>query len=122
MVLQNPLRRKTSTATLTKRESRANSLHNDAQRLAEMGYTQELSRGFSVLSILGTAFSLTNSWFGLSAAMATGINSGGPVLLVYGIIIVTIASTGVGVSLSELPKSNHSRFQSFLDAHNEACP
>jgi choline transport protein len=82
MVLQNPLRSKTSTATLTKRESRANSLHNDAQRLAEMGYTQELSRGFSVLSILGTAFSLTNSWFGLSAAMATGINSGGPVLLV----------------------------------------
>ena len=34
--------------------------------------------------------------------MATGINSGRPVLLVYSIIIVTIASTGVGVSLSEL--------------------
>ena len=102
MVLQNLLRRKTSTATLTKRESQANSLHNDAQRLTEMGYTQELSRGFSVLSILGTAFSLTNSWFGLSAAMATGINSGGPVLLVYSIVIVTIASTGVRVSLSEL--------------------
>lgn len=34
--------------------------------------------------------------------MVTGINSGGPVLLVYGIIIVMLVSICVGISLSEL--------------------
>lgn len=79
-----------------------NVLDADALKLAEMGYVQEMKRGFSVLSILAVGFSLTNSWFGVSAAMVTGINSGGPVLLVYGIIMIALISVGVGVSLSEL--------------------
>lgn len=77
-------------------------LDADALKLAEMGYVQEMKRGFSVLSILAVGFSLTNSWFGLSAAMVTGINSGGPVLLVYGLILTFVISIGVGISLSEL--------------------
>lgn len=67
-----------------------------------MGYTQDLTRKFSLLSILGMGFSLTNSWFAISAALVTGINSGGPVLIIYGILLVTIVSTCVGISLSEL--------------------
>ena len=74
----------------------------DASKLAEMGYSQEMKRGFSVVSILALGFSVTNSWFGVSAAMVTGINSGGPVLLVYGIILLAIISICVGISLSEL--------------------
>ncbi|KAI9863205.1 MAG: hypothetical protein M1813_004025 [Trichoglossum hirsutum] len=78
------------------------SLDSDAQRLAEMGYTQDMKRNFSVWSVLAVGFSLTNSWFGISAALVTGINSGGPVLIVYGIILIALISTCVGVSLSEL--------------------
>ncbi|KAH0559776.1 hypothetical protein GP486_003708, partial [Trichoglossum hirsutum] len=78
------------------------SLDSDAQRLAEMGYTQDMRRNFSVWSVLAVGFSLTNSWFGISAALVTGINSGGPVLIVYGIILIALISTCVGVSLSEL--------------------
>ena len=37
-----------------------------------------------------------------SAALITGINSGGPVLVIYGIIIVALMSVAVGISLSEL--------------------
>lgn len=74
----------------------------DAARLAEMGFVQEMSRGFSIWSVLGTAFSLTNSWFGLSSAMVTGINAGGPMLLIYGIIAVALISTCTGITLSEL--------------------
>ncbi|KAI9806136.1 MAG: hypothetical protein M1833_004543 [Piccolia ochrophora] len=69
---------------------------------AEMGYTQEMQRNFSVWSVLGVGFSLTNSWFGISAALTTGIRSGGPVLIVYGIILIFLISICVGVSLSEL--------------------
>jgi len=75
---------------------------SDALRLQEMGYIQELERNFSVWAILGVGFSLTNSWFGISAALVTGINSGGPVLLVYGIIAMALVGAAVAVTLSEL--------------------
>jgi choline transport protein len=78
------------------------SIDEDAMKLAEMGYTQEMQRNFSVWSVLGVGFSLTNSWFGVSAALVTGINSGGPMLIIYGIILVALVSTGVGITLSEL--------------------
>lgn len=78
------------------------SIDPDALKLAEMGYTQDMSRNFSVWSVLGVGFSLTNSWFGISAALITGINSGGPLLIIYGIILIALISTCVGISLSEL--------------------
>ncbi|KAF2115006.1 amino acid/polyamine transporter I [Lophiotrema nucula] len=74
----------------------------DARKLQEMGYAQEMGRKFSVWSVLGVGFSLTNSWWAVSAAMITGINSGGPVLLIYGTILLFIISLGVAGSLSEL--------------------
>ncbi|KAK8240637.1 choline transport protein [Phyllosticta capitalensis] len=74
----------------------------DAAKLAEMGYTQDMQRNFSVWSVLGVGFSVTNSWFGISAGLVAGINSGGPVLIIYGIIIVCLISVCVGISLSEL--------------------
>ena len=77
-------------------------LDDDALKLAEMGYTQDMKRNFSVLSVLGVGFSLTNSWWAISAALVTGINSGGPVLIIYGIILIALISICVGVSLSEL--------------------
>ncbi|KAL8716515.1 MAG: hypothetical protein Q9225_006163 [Loekoesia sp. 1 TL-2023] len=78
------------------------SLDSDALKLAEMGYKQDLRRNYTVLSVLGVGFSLTNSWWGISAALVTGIRSGGPVLIVYGIILLALISTCVGITLSEL--------------------
>ena len=78
------------------------SLDSDALKLAEMGYTQDMKRNYSVISVLGVGFSLTNSWFAISAALITGINSGGPICIVYGIILIALISTCVGISLSEL--------------------
>ncbi|RMJ06789.1 hypothetical protein BHE90_015285 [Fusarium euwallaceae] len=81
---------------------RTGSADSDAERLAEMGYSQDMKRNFSVWSVLGVGFSLTNSWWGVSAALITGVNSGGPCLLVYGTILLALVSVGVAVSLSEL--------------------
>lgn len=67
-----------------------------------MGYAQDLERNFSKWTLLGIGFALTNSWFGISASLVTGINSGGPVVTVYGIIIVTLINGCVAISLSEL--------------------
>lgn len=78
------------------------SADKDEANLVGMGYKQDMRRNYSVISVLGVGFSLTNSWFGISAALITGINSGGPVLIVYGIILIALISTCVAISLSEL--------------------
>ncbi|KAG9956703.1 choline transport protein, partial [Aureobasidium melanogenum] len=67
-----------------------------------VGHVEQLQRNFSVWSVIGIAFSLANSWFGISTALATGINSGGPVLLVYGIIFISVISLAIAISLAEL--------------------
>jgi choline transport protein len=77
-------------------------IDEDALKLAEMGYTQDMQRNFSVWSVLGVGFSLTNSWFGISAALVAGINSGGPLLIIYGITLIAMTSVCVEISLSEL--------------------
>ncbi|QLL30322.1 hypothetical protein HG536_0A01390 [Torulaspora globosa] len=61
-----------------------------------------LRKSFSLWSILGVGFGLTNSWFGISVSMVTGISSGGPMMIVYGIIIVALVSVCIGISLGEL--------------------
>ncbi|KAJ6260879.1 hypothetical protein Dda_3540 [Drechslerella dactyloides] len=78
------------------------SLDSDNLRLAQMGYKSELRRDFSVYSVLAVGFSITNSWFGISASLVTGIYSGGTVVTVYGICLIAIISTCVAVSLAEM--------------------
>lgn len=63
---------------------------------------QGLRKNFNILSLLGVGFGLTNSWFGISASLVTGISSGGPMLIVYGIIIIAVIAVNIGISLSEL--------------------
>ena len=86
-------------------DSQLSSSNSDAARLAEMGYSQDLNRNFSILSLVGIAFCMSNSWFGISASMITGINSGGTVLIIYGLLWITLISLGVAASLSELASS-----------------
>ncbi|CAR29437.1 hypothetical protein ZYGR_0AD01190 [Zygosaccharomyces rouxii] len=61
-----------------------------------------LRKSFSLWSILGVGFGLTNSWFGISASLVTGLSSGGPLLVIYGIILISLISITIGVSLGEL--------------------
>lgn len=92
----------------------------DALRLAALGYEQSMDRKFSVWSILGIGFSLTNSWFGLSAAMVTGINSGGTALVIYGVIIIGVVSSCVAITLSELASAMPSAGGQYFWAHELA--
>ncbi|KAJ5108587.1 hypothetical protein N7456_005262 [Penicillium angulare] len=93
---------------------------NDAAKLAEMGYTQDLNRNFSILSLIGIAFCMSNSWFGISASMITGISSGGTVLIVYGLLWITFISLGVGASLAELASSMPNAGGQYFWAHELA--
>lgn len=77
------------------------SIHDLVYELTEVA-PGELKRTFSTYSIIAIGFGLTNSWFGISASLITGIQSGGPLLIVYGIIIIALISYTIGVTLSEL--------------------
>lgn len=82
--------------------------HADPEKTIEAEKTRllyaggELKRTFSVWSVLGIGFGLTNSWFGISASLITGIQSGGPLMIVYGIMIIAFISYCIGITLSEL--------------------
>lgn len=87
-------------------EAKAERLLKEAQAnlmlAAETGYTPELRRNFSIFALLGVGFGLTNSWFGISASLITSISSGGPMMIIYGIIIIACISMCIAVTLSEL--------------------
>ncbi|KAK6197073.1 amino acid permease-domain-containing protein [Scheffersomyces amazonensis] len=74
----------------------------DLELAKETGYKPELRRNFSVFALLGVGFGITNSWFGISASLITSISSGGPMMVVYGIIIVAFISSFIAITLSEL--------------------
>lgn len=78
----------------------SNSATND--EMLEAGQIYDMRKNYSVWSVLGVGFSLTNSWWAVSAGLVTGINSGGPCLLIYGTILLAVVSIGIAVSLSEL--------------------
>jgi len=87
-------------------------LDTDALALAQMGYTPTLKRNYTWFSLLGVGFSLTNSWWGISAALITGINSGGPVQIVYGLIFFALLSTYVLVPHSQfMIHTSHTLFR-----------
>lgn len=75
---------------------------NGGMKQDVVGYSEELKRNFSLLSLIGIAFCMSNSWFGISASLITGISSGGTVLIVYGLIWISLISLCIGSSLSEL--------------------
>ncbi|EPS36880.1 hypothetical protein H072_9512 [Dactylellina haptotyla CBS 200.50] len=80
----------------------SSSLNSDNIKLAQMGYVSELKRDFSVFSVLAVGFSITNSWFGISASLVMGICAGGTVVTIYGICLIALLSVCVAISLSEM--------------------
>lgn len=74
----------------------------DDARLLEMGYKPELIRSMSALSMLGLAFSVLSSWGEIGSSLTSGLSAGGPVVLLYGWLGVSLFSLAVVMSLAEI--------------------
>lgn len=87
-------------------EKRGDSANSIVSMESSIDYYNEgepqLRKRFSFINLLGVGFGLTNSWFGISSSMVTGISSGGPLMVIYGIVIITLLSVAIGSSLAEL--------------------
>lgn len=61
----------------------------------------QLEQNFGIGSLFALSFGLTASWLGVSSTFATGISSGGPMLIVYGLIIGFVFNLFVALTLGE---------------------
>jgi choline transport protein len=80
---------------------RRSSIAEDAAALAAMGHKQELQRNFSMLSMLGLAFAILNSWTALSASLSLALPSGGPTSVIWGLVTAGVCNLCLAASLAE---------------------
>ncbi|CAG7971598.1 unnamed protein product [Penicillium olsonii] len=75
--------------------------NNDDTQLAQMGHKSELKRNFSLISMLGLAFAILNSWTALSASLSLSLPSGGSASVVWGLLTAGICNLCMATSLAE---------------------
>ncbi|KAJ5210491.1 Amino acid/polyamine transporter I [Penicillium cf. griseofulvum] len=75
--------------------------NNDDAQLAQMGHKSELKRNFSLISMLGLAFAILNSWTALSASLSLSLPSGGSTSIVWGLVTAGICNLCMATSLAE---------------------
>ena len=77
-------------------------LDADEQRLAELGYVQELNRTWSGFSNFAISFSIISILAGCFTTFAVGWNNGGPMAIFWGWPIVSVFILIIGLCMSEL--------------------
>jgi len=77
-------------------------LGEDEQRLAELGYKQELHRSWSGFSNFAISFSIISILAGCFTSFGLGWNNGGPVGISWGWPIVSVFILIIGFCMSEL--------------------
>ncbi|RDW88297.1 hypothetical protein BP6252_00329 [Coleophoma cylindrospora] len=84
-------------------ESIAQSKSNlDDDILRAQGHEASMPRVFSVLSSVGLAFSITNSWIGYLSNFSQNLVYGGPQSVVFGLIVACVIQWVITLGLSEL--------------------
>src|SRR6476660_1250590 len=74
----------------------------DEQRLAELGYKQELDRGWTRFTNFAISFSIISVLAGCFTVFYVGWNNGGPIVISIGWPVIALISLAVAVSMSEL--------------------
>jgi amino acid transporter len=77
-------------------------LNADEQRLAELGYKQELNRSWSGFSNFAISFSIISILAGCFTSFGLGWNNGGPMAIAFGWPIISVFILIIGFCMSEL--------------------
>ncbi|GAA6053382.1 hypothetical protein JCM3770_002297 [Rhodotorula araucariae] len=59
-------------------------------------------KNFSMLSLVGLAYCILNSWTAMAASLSIVLPSGGPVAMLWGLVISAIGNLAMAASLSEI--------------------
>lgn len=57
---------------------------------------------FSLLSAVGLAFAILNSWTAMAASLSLALPSGGPTAVIWGVIVSGIGNLCIAASLAEI--------------------
>jgi amino acid transporter len=79
-----------------------NTIDSDALRLESLGYKQELTRGFTRLTNYGMSLSVISITSGLTSLFSYGMITGGPVVMIWGWIIVCFFTLFVVFGMAEI--------------------
>lgn len=71
----------------------------DLQRL---GLKPQAKRDIGLLAIVGLGWNICNSWAAISATLAISIASGGPVTIIYGILLIFVLGGACALSMAEI--------------------
>lgn len=74
---------------------------DDEAQLEALGHKGELQRNFSLLSMLGLAFAILNSWTALSSSLSLALPSGGSTSVIWGLLTAGICNLALAASLAE---------------------
>ncbi|KAA8648951.1 hypothetical protein EYZ11_005367 [Aspergillus tanneri] len=78
----------------------------DATRLeVALGHKQELVRNFDLFSLTSLGIIIANAWASIGGTIVTALQNGGPMAVLYGLILVSVFYTFISASLSELASS-----------------
>src|SRR5690349_24052935 len=77
----------------------------DAQRLAELGYKQDLKRSWSSFSNFAISFSIISILAGCFTNYGAGFNNGGPISISWSWPILSVFILIIGFTMSELVSS-----------------
>ncbi|WVQ81749.1 hypothetical protein IAT38_003874 [Cryptococcus sp. DSM 104549] len=75
---------------------------DNAHRLEEMGYKEELTRSLGMVSVLGLSFAIMAVPFGTSTTLNIALTDGGPVTILWGWVFVSLVSLCIASSLAEI--------------------
>ena len=75
---------------------------NDAARLESLGYKQELNRSLTRLTNYGMTLSVISISSGITSLFGYGMMTGGPAVMVWGWLIVSLFTLFVGLGLAEI--------------------
>ncbi|MFI5729641.1 amino acid permease [Kribbella sp. NPDC051587] len=78
---------------------------DDEQRLHQLGYAQELSRTMSGFSNFAVSFTIISILSGCLTLYGFGMNTGGPVMIVWGWPFVGLMTLFVGLAMAEVCSS-----------------
>ncbi|KAE9403296.1 putative amino acid permease [Gymnopus androsaceus JB14] len=75
---------------------------NDVILLEHLGKKSQLKRIFGFLAMLGFSSTILSSWESMCSILSAGFFNGGPVSLIYGMLLVISGSLTIAASLAEM--------------------
>lgn len=78
---------------------------DDGEALQALGYESIMTRKFSFFSMLCLAYSVLGTWSTFAQDLGSGLSAGGPIGILYGLVVVFLCNICIAMSLGEICSS-----------------